>query len=322
MLDLAVPAGANYVDVLFNDPTDAHSDYWDAIGPAIRRHREDLVLAVHWGFSDHQPVDQCLRCFDEALDRLGNDYADVAMLTMVDIKSTWTGWAREGIERIRGYQRDGRVGFIGLSGHDPAVARMAVESGSIDVLMFPLNIYQHDPDPEREALLRCCAEHQVGVVVMKVYHGGRLLTTEGRPTGITPAQCLHYVLSHSVATTVPGVRNADQMRQALNYLEASVEEKQATPLHDELVHRLSGQCVECQHCLPCPQDIPIPSVITCLDYIEYYGLSEFHQVSDREWYATFPAKGSDCTECEVCIERCPFDVDIIGKMQRAVEVFE
>jgi len=63
VLDLAVPAGANYVDVLFNDPTDAHSEYWDAIGPAIRRHREDLVLAIHWGFSDHQLVDQCQQCF-------------------------------------------------------------------------------------------------------------------------------------------------------------------------------------------------------------------------------------------------------------------
>lgn len=29
-----------------------------------------------------------------------------------------------------------------------------------------------------------------------------------------------------------------------------------------------------------------------------------------------------CTECVGCLERCPFRVDIIGKMKRAVEVFE
>jgi predicted aldo/keto reductase-like oxidoreductase len=34
------------------------------------------------------------------------------------------------------------------------------------------------------------------------------------------------------------------------------------------------------------------------------------------------AKGSDCSECGVCVERCPFQVDIIGKMKRAVEVLE
>ena len=27
-------------------------------------------------------------------------------------------------------------------------------------------------------------------------------------------------------------------------------------------------------------------------------------------------------ECGVCVERCPFDVEIINKMREAVEVFE
>jgi predicted aldo/keto reductase-like oxidoreductase len=27
-------------------------------------------------------------------------------------------------------------------------------------------------------------------------------------------------------------------------------------------------------------------------------------------------------ECGVCVERCPFDVEIIAKMREAVEVFE
>ncbi len=321
VLDLAVRTGVNYVDLVYNDPSDAHAVHWDTIGPAIRRHRDHLVLTAHWGFVRHEPVDHCQQCFDQALDRLGNDYAEIAMLTMVDSESLWTGWAQEAIERLEVYQRDGRVGFIGLSNHNPDVARMAVESGSIDVLMFPINLYQHHGDEEREALLTSCAEHQVGVVAMKPYYGGRLLTTEGRPTGITPAQCLHYVLSQPVATAVPGARNPDEMRQALSYLKASVEEKRFAPLHDELEDRLRGQCVECQHCLPCPQDIPIPSVISNLDYVEFYGHGPSHDQGSREWYASLEAKASDCTECEVCLERCPFDVDIIGKMRRAVEVF-
>jgi len=321
VLDLAVPAGVNYLDLIYNDPTDAHADYWNAIGPAIRRYRERLVLCLHWGFVYHEPVDHCQQCFDQALDRLGNGYAEIAMLTMVDTESLWTDWAQEAIERLHAYQSDGCVGFIGLSNHRPDVARMAVESGSIDVFMFPVNLYQHYADPEREDLLRCCAEHQVGVVAMKPYYGGTLLSSEGRPTGITPAQCLHYVLSHSVATTVPGARDPHEMRQALSYLEASIEEKQATPLYDELVDRLRGQCVGCKHCLPCPQDIAIPNVINYLDYVEFYGGNPFHQRFNRELYASLEAKGSDCTECEVCIERCPFDVDIIGKMHRAAEVF-
>ena len=35
----------------------------------------------------------------------------------------------------------------------------------------------------------------------------------------------------------------------------------------------------------------------------------------REWYAEFPVKASACAECGICLERCPFDVEIIGKMR-------
>ena len=322
VLDLAVGSGVNYIDLVYNDPSVAHADHWEAIGPAIRRHRERLCLTLHWGFTEHAPVDQCQECFDQALDRLGNGYAEIAMLTMVDTESLWKGWALESIERLHSYQRTGRVGFIGLSNHDVDVAQLAVASGLIDVLMFPVNLYQHHGHQEREALLTSCAEHQVGVVAMKAYYGGRLLTIEGHPSGISPAQCLHYVLSQSVATAVPGARNADEMRQALSYLEASAEEKQSSPLASKLVNSLRGQSVLCDHCLPCPQGIHISSVITCLDNVQFYVHRALHQQVNREQYASLPAKGSDCVECEVCLERCPFDVDIIGKMHRAVEVFE
>lgn len=39
-------------------------------------------------------------------------------------------------------------------------------------------------------------------------------------------------------------------------------------------------------------------------------------------YASLRAKASDCIECDVCLERCPFGVDVIGKMHGAVKVFE
>jgi predicted aldo/keto reductase-like oxidoreductase len=322
VLDLAVPAGVNYLDLVYNDPSDAHADYWEAISPAIRRHRERLVLALHWGFVYHEPVDRCQRCFEQALDCLGNGYADIAMLTMVDTESLWQNWAREGIERLERYRREGRVGFVGVSNHDVGVARQAVGSGLIDVLMFPVNLYQHDGDRERMALLDACAEHGVGVVAMKPYYGGRLLSVVGRPTGITAAQCLHYVLSQPVATAVPGARNAEEMDQALRYVAATPEEKRSVPLGQELEDWLGGQCVSCKHCLPCPLDIPIPNVIHFLDYLEFYSGSRASEQLNREFYASLPVKASACIECEECVERCPFGVDIVAKMRRAVEVFE
>jgi len=213
------------------------------------------------------------------------------------------------------------LGFVGISNHNVEVARMAVESGLIDILMFPVNLYQHHGHQDRALLLETCAEHGVGVVAMKPYYGGRLLASPGGPTGITPAQCLHYAISQPIATTVPGCRDAEHLRQALTTLEASDEERQFAPLHDELADRLRGVCVQCRHCLPCPQEINIPGVISHVEYVGFYAHTPFLEQRHRELYDAYAAKGPDCIECEVCLERCPFDVDIIGKMQRAVEVF-
>jgi predicted aldo/keto reductase-like oxidoreductase len=320
VFDLAVSAGADYVDLVYNDPTGIHRDEWEAITPALQRHRDRLTLAAHWGFVYHEPIDHCRKCFELVLDRVGNDYVEIAVLTMVDSNSLWEGWAQESIAILRDYQQEGRVGFIGMSNHYANIALKAVESGSIDVLMFPVNLYQHYEDKERQRLLEVCIEREVGVVAMKPYYGGRLLHSEGRSTGISPIQCLHYALSQPVSTVVPGPANARELNQGLSYLQASDEEKAYTSLHDELTERLRGRCVLCKHCLPCPQEISIPHVIDCLDWFEFYGPS--HQKQSRERYAAMTAKGSDCTECGVCVERCPFQVDIIGKMKRAAEVFE
>ena len=38
--------------------------------------------------------------------------------------------------------------------------------------------------------------------------------------------------------------------------------------------------------------------------------------------AALPAKASACVGCNVCMERCPFGVDVIAKMEKAVQLFE
>jgi predicted aldo/keto reductase-like oxidoreductase len=84
-------------------------------------------------------------------------------------------------------------------------------------------------------------------------------------------------------------------------------------LHDYL----AGQCVYCQHCLPCPQGIEVGWVLWYVDQAR-------GGVSDdlRSGYAGFPVKASACVECGECVERCPFDVNILARLRQAVEIFE
>ena len=54
-----------------------------------------------------------------------------------------------------------------------------------------------------------------------------------------------------------------------------------------------------------------------LDQVPARGIEQI-----AEWYAGFLVKASACVECGVCVERCPFDVEIIDKMRGAATVFE
>ena len=58
-------------------------------------------------------------------------------------------------------------------------------------------------------------------------------------------------------------------------------------------------------------------IIWHLDQVQSRGLEVI-----KEWYGGFPVKASACVECGECLERCPFDVDIIARMQEAVSLFE
>jgi predicted aldo/keto reductase-like oxidoreductase len=54
-----------------------------------------------------------------------------------------------------------------------------------------------------------------------------------------------------------------------------------------------------------------------LDQIPAKGVEE-----PKASYAHFLVKASACVECGVCLERCPFDVEIVAKMHEATAVFE
>ncbi len=72
----------------------------------------------------------------------------------------------------------------------------------------------------------------------------------------------------------------------------------------------------CNHCLPCPVGIDIGTITRITDTAQY-------RIADSitSEYEALSSKASDCTECGVCIKRCPFGIDVIANMTRAVNVF-
>jgi len=88
VLGTAIEAGANYVDLLYDDPEGA-PDFWENLAPLLQAHREGLVLAAHWGWGPghNRDLDSAHRCFEQVLARTGNGYAEVAIIATIDTET-------------------------------------------------------------------------------------------------------------------------------------------------------------------------------------------------------------------------------------------
>ena len=323
MLRTAVAGGVNYIDVLYIDVHGTDAGFWAVFGPVFAPYRSQFTVAAHWGGGPRYDLDYCRRCFDEVLDHLGNGYAEIGLMTMVDTERKWREWAQESIAQLRNYRAEGRIGRIGVSTHRAAIALEAIASGQIDVLMYPLNLTAtlHENDL---AVCRACAEAGVGLVAMKVFGGGSLLDGGARPAPATVPQCVEYVHSLPVSTMVPGVRNARELREVLAARDLPPEQRAfAGAVGPHLAAYLKSVCAYCNHCLPCPQELDIAQV----NFLVFWGNWAFETASDEREeilaaYAALDTKASDCIACGICMERCPYEVDVIANMRRAVELYE
>ncbi|MBT4501410.1 MAG: hypothetical protein HOC74_27020 [Gemmatimonadetes bacterium] len=338
----ALDRGVNYFDLFF-----AQSRFRDQMGTAFAGRRDQAILAAHLGAADINGQYERTRdpqlseqFFLDFLERYRTDHADLLFLHNSDTQEDLDQMLAPGglLEMARRFQQEGKTRFIGFSGHNATTSRQIVESGAIDVLMFPVNLTNHSM-PGRADLFTACNEQQVGLVAMKPYAGGNLLSDktailvdtfkmgraslDGAPmlmekaASISPPQCMAYVLDQpSVTTVVPGCADMKQLDEALAWLQASDAEKDISALLPAFERFGTGECVHCNHCLPCPSEIDIGQTLRLMQQAQKEMTPAL-----REEYSAMPANAADCIECGDCVERCPFGVDVTAQMAQTVEFF-
>lgn len=347
LFDLAEREGINYFDLYASDPK-----LRSAVGNALEGRREKIMIQSHicsvWKNGQYlrtRNLAEVKEGFSEMLSLLKTDYIDVGMIHYCDAEKDWQEILDNGIlDYARELKAKGLIRHIGLSSHNPIVARKAVESGNIEVLMFSVNpVYDLQPptenvddlwaddvykktymnmDPDRRRLYEVCQSRGVGITVMKCFAGGDLLNAELSPAGaaLTPAQCIHYCLTRpAVATVLCGAHTTGQLRECIAYETASDAERDyASAFASFPKISWSGHCMYCSHCAPCPMKISVADVTKFLNLAVSSGAVP---ETVREHYKVLEAHGSDCIQCGACEHRCPFGVAIRKNMKKAVEIF-
>lgn len=345
--DFAIERGIDFVDIYSSDP-----DLRANIGAALDGRRDRFVIQGH--LCTTWENEQYLRTRDPAktkasfellLRQLRTDCLDVGMIHYVDAEADLRTVVEGGIlDYACALKAEGRIRSVGLSSHNPEVARLAVETGAIDVLMFSINpCYDllppdedvdklwaeesygaalHNIDPARERLYELCARRGVGIDVMKVYGGGDLLNGENSPFGraMTPVQAIEYALTRpAVAAVMVGCKSRTEIAAALAWCDASPAERDYAALLAGL-DRFSwrGRCMYCGHCAPCTARIDIAAVNKFCNLAVARG-----EVPEtvREHYRALAHHASECLGCGACERRCPFGVEIVAGMRRAAKRF-
>ncbi len=345
LIQYAQARGINIIDCWMPDPKSR-----DIIGKAIAGSRDKWIVQGHIGstWQNGQYVRtrdmQFVRpAWEDLLRRIGGGYIDLGMIHYVDSQEDWENCMQSDFIRfVRDLHRQGAIRHIGLSTHNPRIAALAAESGFIEMILFSINpAFDMKPasedldtmmdgydeslsgiDPERAALYRLCEEKDVGITVMKGFFGGRLLAPERSPFGVafTPQQLIHYCLTRpGVSSILCGYDTKEQIDAAVAYETATDEEKNyAAVIASAPLHAYKGQCTYCGHCKPCPMEIDIAMVN------KFYDLAvQQPQVPDslRAHYEALAHPASECIGCQSCESRCPFEVRIAERMEKAAALF-
>ena len=247
--------GINILDCWMSNP-----EVRTKIGNAIQGHREKWIIQGHFGstwqegqYVRTREMAKVQEAFQDLLARLQTDYIDLGMIHFVDSEQEFRQVMEgEFLAYVKEQKERGVIRHIGMSTHNPQVAKLAALSGEIEMLLFSvnpafdllppsedLNDYFVESygeglagiDPLREELYKLCEQRGVGLTVMKGYAGGRLFDARTSPFGValTPVQCIHYALTRpAVASVLVGYDTPEHVDAAVAY-ETATEESGTTP---------------------------------------------------------------------------------------------
>ena len=170
----ALRLGVRYCDTApaYQQSQDYYGEAFREAGPGAR---DGIFLASK---THDRNRDGALRLLDDSLRRLGTDRLD--LWQMHDLRTTRDlerlFGAGGAIEAAREAQADGRIRFIGLTGHhDPDVLVAAMQRFPFDSVLLPVNPADPRHRPFTPTVLAEARRQGIGVVGMKVMAAGPLL---------------------------------------------------------------------------------------------------------------------------------------------------
>jgi len=189
----------------------------------------------------------------------------------------------------------GKIRHIGITCHQLANARAAMESGLYATIQYPLSVLS---DQAEMAFARECGERGIGVIAMKALCGGLL-------TSAAPSMAFLRDLPHVVP--IWGFQYDSELDEvlALERNPPALDVAMRARIEKERAELAGDFCRGCGYCMPCAANIQISMCARMpllLRRAVYQSFLTPHWVQEMERIA-------DCTGCGLCMSRCPYGLD-------------
>lgn len=337
MIRTSIDAGVNYLDTAYP----YHAGQSEILcGKALQDgYREKVYLATKMPSWELKEEGDMERILDEQLSKLQTDCIDFYLLHTITV-AYWDTYKKLDYKSfLKKAQAEGKIKYIGFSFHDTYdLFKEVVDDFDWDFCQIQLNYLDENYQAGLEGM-KYAASKDMGVIIMEPLRGGMLAREElpkelkaiwdSAPNKMTPAEwALRYLFDYpEISTILSGMSTMEQVEQNIATAKAglpnslSAKEKEIVESAKSFYQsRIRVNCTNCRYCMPCPSGVNIPELFWAYNHdsiFEDFGKAKF-------WTTGFipeSARAHNCTECGICMEHCPQNIEIPTHMAKITELY-
>lgn len=298
ILRRAFEGGINYFDT-----ARFYTDSEEKIGMALSDVRDRIIISTKTMATTVEGFWQDLHT---SLSLMKTDYVDIYQFhnpAFCPKPGDGTGLYEAMLEA----KEKGMIRHIGFTNHRLAVAEEAVRSGLYDTLQFPFSYLAGEKE---EALVRLCAEMDVGFICMKALAGGL----------ITRSDVAYAYLAQYPVAPIWGIQRMSELEEFLSYNDnpPTLTEERLSYIEKERRELAGDFCRGCGYCMPCPVGIEINNCarMSLLLRRSPAALQLTPAVQEKM------KKIENCLDCGQCKSKCPYGLDTPTLLRKNYEDYK
>lgn len=297
-LNYALDHGINYIDTAA-----AYRNSEEIIGDSISHRRKEYFLATKTGERSYEKAKEQI---ERSLKRMKTDYIDLLQIHYVNrVDEFKAAMAEDGAYRAAlELKQEGKIRFIGITGHRPELLAKWVKNGHFDQVLFHLSLVQPYANND---LIPVLNELNIAKTAMKPLSGGFV-----QPV----SKAIRYTYEQDIHTMISGMVSIEEIKENLAAIQGDIDEAERQELESLAADLSTHNCRRCNYC-SCPLEIAIPDVMISSVVRNRLGLlpkgEAFFEKSKSKLLSC--ADYEPCKEKPLCESMCPYHLP----MQRTIQ---